>query len=95
MPVRTICIVAALIAVSLSGEIEGKTWKVPLDASTIQAAVDSCAASGDAIAIAVGVYHEGSIVVDGKNISINQSGSGTVTVIAPSIGSVHVSRSET
>jgi len=86
MPVRTICIVAALIAVSLSGEIEGKTWKVPLDASTIQAAVDSCAASGDAIAIAVGVYHEGSIVVDGKNISINQSGSGTVTVIAPSIG---------
>jgi hypothetical protein len=78
-------LVAALIAVSVSGKIEGKTWNVPSGVSTIQAAVDSCAASGDIIAIAAGVYHEGSILVDGKNISIDQSGA-QVTVIAPSAG---------
>jgi len=86
MLVHKMSLVAALIAISLSGKVEGKTWSVPADAATIQAAVNLCAASGDAIAIAVGVYHEGSIVIDGKNISINQSGSGTVTIIAPSIG---------
>jgi hypothetical protein len=78
-------LVATLIAVSISGRIEGKTWIVPSGVSTIQAAVDSCAVSGDAIQITGGVYHEGSIVVNGKNISIDQSG-GQVTVIAPSVG---------
>jgi len=83
--VHKMLLVATLIAVSASGRIEGKTWTVPSGVSTIQAAVDSCAASGDVIAIEVGVYHEGSIVVNGKNISIDQSG-GQVTVIAPSNG---------
>jgi hypothetical protein len=78
-------LVATLIAVSASGRIEGKTWNVPVGAPTIQAAVDSCAVSGDAIQITGGVYHEGSIVVNGKNISIDQIG-GQVIVIAPSIG---------
>jgi hypothetical protein len=85
MPVHRILLVAALIAVSASGRIEGKIWTVPVNVSTIKAAVDSCAASGDIINITAGVYHEGSIVVNGKNISINQVG-GQVTVIAPSIG---------
>ena len=85
MPVHRILLVAALIAVSVSGKIEGKTWYVPAGAPTIQAAVDSCAVSGDAIAIAGGVYHEGSILVNGKSISINQSG-GPVTIISPSAG---------
>jgi len=79
-------LVAALIAVSVSGRIEGKTWTVPANAATIQAAVDSCAASGDAIAIVGGVYHEGSIVVNGKNIAIDVLTGAQVTVIAPSIG---------
>jgi hypothetical protein len=85
MPVHKLVLVAALIALSVPGKVEGKTWNVPAGAPTIQAAVDSCAASGDIIAIAAGVYHEGSILVNGKNISIDQSG-GQVTVIAPSIG---------
>jgi hypothetical protein len=85
MPVQKMLLVAALIAVSICGKIEGKTWNVPAGAPTIQAAVDSCAASGDIISIAGGVYHEGSILVNGKNISIDQSG-GQVTVVAPSIG---------
>jgi hypothetical protein len=78
-------LVAALLAVSISGRIEGKTWNVPTNAPTIQAAIDSCAASGDIIQITGGVYHEGSILVNGKSISIDQTG-GQVTVIAPSIG---------
>jgi len=86
MPVKRILIAAALIAVSLSGNVEGRTWNVPADVPTIQAAVDSCAVSGDAIYVAAGTYHEGSIVVDGKSISINQS-AGQVTVVAPSAGS--------
>ncbi len=86
MPVHKILLVAALIAVSVPGRIEGKTWGVPFDAPTIQAAVDSCAASGDAIQIAGGVYHEGSILVDGKSISIDQISGGQVTVVAPSAG---------
>jgi len=83
--VHKMLIVATLFTLSISGRIEGKTWNVPADAPTIQAAVDSCAASGDAIYIVGGVYHEGSILVNGKNISINQSG-GQVTIIAPSAG---------
>jgi len=78
-------LVATLIAVSISGRIEGKTWNVPANAPTIKAAVDSCAASGDIIQITVGIYHEGSIVVNGKNISIDQI-EGQVTVLAPSAG---------
>ena len=78
-------LIVALIVVSVSGKIEGKTWSVPSGAPTIQAAVDSCAVDGDAIVIAAGVYHQGSIVVDGKNISIDQSG-GPATIIAPSMG---------
>jgi hypothetical protein len=85
MSVKNIVLVAALIVVSLSGSIEGKTWNVPAGAPTIQAAVDSCAASGDAISIAAGTYHQGSVVVDGKSISIDQAG-GQVTIVAPSIG---------
>ena len=84
MPVLRILYIATVVAVIASGMVEGKTWNVPADVSTIKAAVDSCAASGDIISISGGIYHEGSIVVDGKNISINQSGQ--VTVIAPSIG---------
>jgi len=78
-------LVATLIAVSISGRIEGKTWNVPANAPTIKAAVDSCAASGDIIQITGGIYHEGSIVVNGKNISIDQI-EGQVTVLAPSAG---------
>jgi hypothetical protein len=84
MPVNRIVLVAALCVFIVSGNVQGTTWRVPLDAPTIQAAVDSCATSGDAIMVAGGVYHEGSIVVDGKNISIDQSAQ--VTVVAPSIG---------
>ena len=85
MPVKRILIVATLIAVSLSGTVEAKIWYVPSDAPSLQAAIDSCAASGDAIMAMAGVYHEGSIVVDGKSISIDQAG-GQVTVIAPAVG---------
>lgn len=84
MPVQKMLLVAALIVVSVSGKVEGKIWSVPAGAPTIQAAVDSCAATGDLIQITGGVYHEGSILVDGKNITINQNGQ--VTIIAPSIG---------
>ncbi len=79
-----IVVVAALILASVPGITEGKTWYVPSGVPTIRAAVDSCAASGDAISITGGVYREGSIVVDGKNISITQNGQ--VTVVAPSAG---------
>ncbi len=86
MPVLKMLLVATLILASAPGITEGKTWIVPSMAPTIKAAVDSCAVSGDAISITGGVYHEGSIVVDGKNISISPAASATVIVIAPSAG---------
>lgn len=86
MPVLKMLLVATLILASVRGSVEGKTWYVPSIAPTIKAAVDSCAVSGDAISITGGVYHEGSIVVDGKSISIGPYNSAAVTVIAPSPG---------
>jgi len=84
MPVHKTLLVAALILASAPGMTEGKTWYVPSGVPTIKAAVDSCKASGDAISITGGVYREGSIVIDGKSISITQNGQ--VTVIAPVAG---------
>lgn len=65
-----------------------KTWYVYADHSgvnpTIQSAIDSCAVSGDIIIIQGGVYHEGDIVSNGKNITIDQNGQ--VYLHAPSQG---------
>lgn len=66
-----------LAAMACAGETGARTWYVYPggaggDAPTIQAAVDSAAASGDKILLKGGVYREGGIVVDGKNVAIDQ-----------------------
>jgi hypothetical protein len=71
----------------IAGGIQARTWNVnPLgtgDAPTVQAAVDS-AASGDFIILAAGTYREGDILVDGKDITIGQSGKAVLS--APLLG---------
>ncbi len=72
---KSILIVMAVLAAA--GGLQARTWNVNLlgtgDAPTIQAAVDS-AQSGDVVMLAAGTYHEVNILVDGKNISISESG---------------------
>lgn len=72
---RTIFIIVAVVLAA--GGLQARTWNVNPqgtgDAPTIQAAVDS-AKSGDFIVLAAGTYFEENILVDGKNISISQSG---------------------
>jgi len=85
---RTLFSAALIIACTAMGA-GAETWYVLPDGSgrtpTIQSAVDSAAASGDAIMIKGGVYYQGGIIVDGKNIMIDQY-EGQVYLIAPSAG---------
>ena len=68
---------------------EAKTWNVYPNGSgstpTIQSAVDS-AISGDVILIAAGTYHEGSIVIDGKNNLMIDQLNPQAYIVAPSAG---------
>lgn len=67
---------AMIVAMILAGGARAKTWYVHPggggDAPTIQAAVDSAAASGDKILLKGGIYRETGIVVDGKAVTIDQ-----------------------
>ena len=79
---KAILIIVAVMAAA--GGLQARTWNVnPLgtgDAPTIQAAIDS-SRSGDVVLLALGTYHEVNLLVDGKNISISQSG--RAVLIAP------------
>lgn len=83
-------IVAVCLSIIFTASLVfAKNWTVRPDGSgsapTIQAAVDSCALSGDVILIYSGTYNEENIIVDGKDIFV--SGSGVPYLKAPSPGS--------
>ena len=80
-----------MLLLCIGGEARGRTWYVYPngvggDAPTIQAAVDSAAASGDKILLRAGVYRETGIVVDGKALLIDQV-DGQAYLRSPSPGS--------
>ncbi|MGD1048359.1 MAG: NosD domain-containing protein [Candidatus Krumholzibacteriaceae bacterium] len=50
---------------------------------TIQDAVNACAASGDAVAIHGGVYHQTGIIVSGKSITMTESTGEQAFMISP------------
>lgn len=82
--------VSVIIVILAASIVCAKNWTVRPDGSgsapTIQAAVDSCAVSGDAILVYNGIYYEENIVVDGKDIFISYS-DGVPYVTAPAPGS--------
>lgn len=85
---RIIITTVLMLAVS-AGAAHSKIWRLnPAgtgDAPTIQAAVGA-AASGDAILLEPGVYYEKDILIDGKNLAIDQTGSKAV-LVSPTPGS--------
>jgi hypothetical protein len=56
-----------------------RTWHVPGDASTVQAAID-LASPGDSVLVAPGTYH-GDVDFQGKDIAVRSSGGPSVTVL--------------
>jgi len=67
------------VRVRAAVNIANRTWRVPADAPTIGAAVDS-AAAGDTVLVAPGTYNEGGIIVD-KNVLIMSESGPAATVV--------------
>jgi len=85
-----IFILVGIFYLFLSPSLLARSWVVKPDGSgdapTISAAIDSCS-SGDIIEVDGGIYHEGNLVVDGKDISISK-GSGISIIVSPSYGTM-------
>ena len=60
---------------------ENRTWRVPSDAATIAAALDS-AAAGDTVLVAPGTYNEGGLVVDENIVIVSEAGPESTVVDA-------------
>jgi C1A family cysteine protease len=58
-----------------------RTWRVPTDAPTIEAAVDS-AAAGDTVLVEPGTYYEGSIIVSNNIVISGEAGPESTVVDA-------------
>ena len=58
-----------------------RTWRVPSDAPTIEAALDS-AAAGDTVLVAPGTYNEGGLMVDKNLIVMSEAGPESTVVDA-------------
>jgi len=87
MPVYKTLLLVSLLVAFLAPAAGTTTYEVWPDGRgsypTIQSAVDACAASGDAVAIHGGVYHETGIIVSGKSISMDEWPGERVFMIAP------------
>jgi len=61
-----------------------RTWRVPADAPTIAAGIDS-AAAGDTVLVAPGTYNEGGLVVDKNIVIMSEAGPAGTVVDARSL----------
>ena len=80
MIIRPWPIVAALLVLPPSSEVAARTWDVPSEIPTIQAAIDS-AVSSDTVTVAPGTYHE-RLTITSKNLTLLGTGGAENTILS-------------
>jgi hypothetical protein len=82
---KKLIITLGIVLIVAASGVQATTWTLKADGTgswpTIQAAVDA-SVSGDVIILEAGVYHEADIIIDGKNLVIDQT-AGRARLMAP------------